>query len=66
MWNMSGVKNFFLTEKLKLQFRAEFLDALEPHQPGGPNTTPTSAAFGSITANVGNNRSILFALKLMY
>ena len=28
VWNMSGVKNFSLRESLKLQFRAEFLNAL--------------------------------------
>ena len=54
VWNMSGVKNFSLPEKFRLQFRAEFLNALNYTVLSGPNTNPTNAAFGSITSSNGN------------
>jgi hypothetical protein len=66
VWNMSGVKNFSLPEKFRLQFRTEFLNALNHTNLAAPNTTPTSASFGSITGSVGNQRSIVFGLKLIY
>jgi hypothetical protein len=66
MWNMSAVKNFSLSEKFKLQFRAELLNALNHTNLADPNTSPTNAAFGSITSTPGFQRSILFALKLTY
>jgi len=66
VWNMSGVKNFSLYERFKVQFRAEFLNALNHTNPSGPNTNPTNSAFGSITSSNGNQRSIVFGLKLVY
>src|SRR5262249_33143458 len=57
VWNMSGVKNFSLPEKLHLQFRAEFLNALNYTNLSAPNTNPINAAFGSITSSNGNQRS---------
>jgi hypothetical protein len=66
VWNMSGVKNFSLPEKFRLQFRAEFLNALNYTNLSAPNTNPTNAAFGSITSSNGNQRSIVFGLKLIY
>ncbi len=66
VWNMSGVKNFSLLERFRLQFRAEFLNALNYTNLSAPNTNPTNAAFGSITSCVGNQRSIVFGLKLTY
>ncbi len=66
VWNMSGVKNFSLQESLKLQFRAEFLNALNHTVLASPNVTPTSTAFASITAANGSPRFIHFGLKLIY
>ena len=66
VWNMSGLKNFMLHERVRLQFRAEFLNALNYTNLAAPNTNPTNAAFGSITASSGNQRSIVFGLKLSY
>jgi len=63
---MSGIKNFSLPESFKLQFRAEFLNALNHTNLGNPNTNPVNAAFGSITSTPGNQRSIVFGLKLVY
>jgi hypothetical protein len=66
VWNMSAVKNFPINEKLRMQFRAEFLNALNHTSLGAPNTNPTSAAFGSITTANSQPRFIHFALKMTF
>jgi hypothetical protein len=65
-WNMSAVKNFFITERIKLQFRTEFLNALNHTDLSAPNTTPTSALFGQINAAANQPRFIYFGLKLTF
>ena len=65
-WNLSAVKNFRLTERIKLQFRTEFLDAFNHTDLNPPNTTPTSAAFGQITGAANQPRFVFFTLKLTF
>jgi len=65
-WNFSAVKNFSLTERFKLQFRTEFLDAFNHTDLSPPNTSPTAAAFGSITGAANQPRFIFFTLKLTF
>ena len=65
-WNISAVKNFYVKERLKIQFRTEFLDALNHTDLNPPNTTPTSAQFGQITAAENQPRFIYFGLKLTF
>ncbi len=48
-WELSAIKNFRVTEKVRTQFRAECLNAFNHPNLSAPNTTPTSSAFGSIT-----------------
>jgi hypothetical protein len=66
VWDISGVKNFTLTEKLRMQFRAEFLNAMNHSNLAGPNTAPTNSLFGRVTATTGYPRYIHFGLKLIY
>jgi hypothetical protein len=66
VWDISGVKNFSITEKLRMQFRAEFLNALNHSNLAAPNTAPTNTLFGKITAISGFPRYIHFGLKLIY
>jgi Carboxypeptidase regulatory-like domain len=47
-YNMALYKNFSLTERLHLQFRAEFFNALNHTNPNGPTTTVGSASDGEI------------------
>ena len=49
-WDLSVVKNTSLAEEVRLQFRTEFINAFNHAQFGVPNTTPTSASFGRVTA----------------
>jgi hypothetical protein len=66
LWNMSAIKNFPIREKIRMQFRAEFLNALNHTCLAAPNTTPTNSAFGSITAASSQPRFIHLALKLTF
>jgi hypothetical protein len=42
------VKNFYLTECLRFDLRAEFYNAFNMTELGTPNTTVTSQSFGGI------------------
>jgi hypothetical protein len=66
IWDISAVKNFAITEKLRLQFRSEFLNALNRSNLAAPNTAPTNTLFGRITATNGFPRYIHFGLKLIF
>jgi len=65
--NCSLFKNFRLTERMKVQFRAEAYNALNHVQFGTPNTTVTSTAFGTITSQKDiSQRSMNLAVKLFW
>jgi len=64
-WDISAVKNTQLTEKWRLQFRAEFLNALNHSNLAAPNTAPTNTLFGRVTATTGFPRYLHFGLKLI-
>ncbi len=66
VWDLSAVKNVHLTEKWRLQFRAEALNAMNHSNLAAPNTAPTNTLFGRITATTGFPRYIHFGLKLIY
>ncbi len=48
-WDFSVIKNFKVTEKATMQFRAECFNAWNHPNLSGPNTTPTNSNFGIIT-----------------
>ena len=64
-WDFSAIKNFKVTERATMQFRAECFNAWNHPNLSGPNTTPTNSNFGTIT---GQNppRSWQGALKLTF
>ncbi len=66
-WDCSFVKNFPLPgERATLQFRANVFNALNQTNFGNPNTTPTSTAFGRITATAGEARNWQLGLTLTF
>lgn len=66
-WDLSLFKNYQLTEKFRIQFRAESFNSLNHVQFGGPATGVTNTAFGSITGEKGHGqRQWTFGLKLMF
>jgi hypothetical protein len=66
VWDISGVKNFSIREKWRVQFRAELLNAMNHSNLNPPNTAPTSTLFGSITSTPGYPRFLHLGLKITY
>jgi len=71
--DFSILKNTILTERLKLQFRAEFFNILDAVNFNTPNTvvftsatSPASPTAGVITSTSTTSRQIQFALKLLW
>ena len=65
-WDISMVKNTDITERVRLQFRSEFINALNHPQFNNPNTTPTNTSFGRLTTANQWPRVIQFGLKLLF
>jgi len=60
-------KQFSLTEKFRLQFRAEAFNSLNRVRFGNPNTTVTAGAnFGRVTTQTNDPRQMQFGLKLLW
>ena len=64
--DLAFLKNVSFTERTKLQLRAEIYNALDRANLAGPNTTPTSTAFGTITAQNGLPRQLQLAARLSF
>jgi hypothetical protein len=64
-WDISLQKNFQLTERFKLQFRTDFLNAFNRVNLAAPNTTVDTSTTGVIQASQPA-RNIQFALKLYF
>jgi hypothetical protein len=65
-WDMSLIKNTQVTEAIRIQFRAEAINALNHAQFMPPNTTPTSTAFGQVSDERAWPRVVQFALKVLF
>lgn len=65
-WNFSLIKNFQIRERVSAQFRAEAFNAMNHPSFDVPNTTPTSSAFGTVTATLSEPRGLQFALKIAF
>jgi Carboxypeptidase regulatory-like domain/TonB-dependent Receptor Plug Domain len=64
--NDSAMKYFPLTERTKLEFRCEMMNAFNRSQLAAPNTTPTSSLFGTISSVQSVARQIFFAGKIIF
>jgi len=62
---MAAYKDFRITERITLQFRSEFFNALNHPNFGSPNTSFGAGAFGQITS-MKNPRIGELALKLRF
>jgi hypothetical protein len=65
-FDLSLFKDFKLTEKVSLEFRAESFNAFNRPVFGGPNTSVTSTAFGLISSQANSPRQNQFALKIQF
>jgi hypothetical protein len=66
-WNAAAMKEFALPirEKMRLQFRTDFFNALNQVNLGNPNVTRSNGNFGRITS-AASPRQLQFGLKLYY
>jgi hypothetical protein len=72
-WDLSAIKDFYLRESLRLQFRAEMFNFLNHTNHGNPNTSFSagpdgfnqSAIFGVITS-ARDPRIIQFGLRMVF
>ncbi len=64
--DFSLVKNNAITERINLQFRAEFFNFMNHPSFNPPNQTPTSLAFATITSQANLARSTQLALRLVW
>jgi hypothetical protein len=64
-WELSAIKTFRMTEKLRTQFRAECLNALNHPNLSAPNTSVTSGSFGAITGQ-DPTRTWQFSLRVSF
>jgi hypothetical protein len=67
-WDASLIKNTRVAERFNIQFKGEFLNALNRPQLPGPNTDPRNAQFGQINANTQVNypRRIQLTAKFIF
>ncbi|MEO8724768.1 MAG: hypothetical protein ABI383_01480, partial [Acidobacteriaceae bacterium] len=65
-FDLSLIKNITFTERMRLQFRSEFINALNHPQFSAPNTSPASTAFGSVTSEILLPRTIRFGMKMIF
>jgi Carboxypeptidase regulatory-like domain/TonB-dependent Receptor Plug Domain len=64
--DFSAIKNFTLSERMRLEFRGEIFNLFNHTQLGQPASDLNSAGFGAITFTVNNPRLVQFALKLNF
>jgi len=71
-WDFSVIKNTPLTERVSLQFRAEFFDILNHPNFANPDGDLADARFGQSTqtinslVGIGTSRQVQLALKLLF
>jgi hypothetical protein len=64
--DLGAFKNFSLTERFRMQFRAEFFNVFNNSSFDTPDSTLGDTTFGSITSTFASQRQIQFALKLLF
>jgi hypothetical protein len=64
--DLSLFKQFLPRENIRVQFRAEFFNALNRVQFSGPNTSVTSTSFGVISSQANSPRQLQFGLKILF
>ena len=64
--DLSAIKQTQITERFSLNFRTDFINALNHTVFQAPNTSPTSGAFGTVSSSYNNPRAIQFALVLRF
>jgi hypothetical protein len=66
LWNLSALKNTAVTERIRVQFRGEYLNAFNHTNFARPGTSPTSLDFGVVTSQAGYPRRVQVGLKVLF
>ena len=64
--DLSASKTTQISERFSVQFRAEFINALNHPHFSTPQMDPTNAAFGQVTSTAQQPRNIQFGLRLVF
>ena len=64
--DLSVIKNFNVTERVRLQFRAEAFNSLNHVNFNAPNMTVTGTAFGTVTGQGSLSRQFQGVLKIIF
>ena len=64
--DFSIAKTFTINERVRLQFRSEFLNAINHAQLDNPSLDPTSSNFSKITQQLNLPRQVQMGLKLIF
>ncbi len=65
-FDLSIFKEFLPMERLRVQFRAEMLNAFNTPRFGNPNTSVTSSSFGVISLQANDPRQVQLGLKFLW
>jgi len=64
--DLSMMKSFLITERVRLQYRFETFNSFNRPQFGAANTSPTSPAFATITSQANSSRQVQMGLRLQF
>jgi hypothetical protein len=65
-WDWSLFKTFTVTERVRVQFRAEIYNSFNQASFAAPNRTPTSGAFGTVTDTQSEAKNWQFSLFVKF
>lgn len=65
-FDLSLIKNTQITEKTRLQFRAEFFNAFNRPQFGNPDVNPGDSTYDTINSQINDPREIQLAMKFYF
>jgi hypothetical protein len=64
--NLGLLKNFYVRERVRIEYRAEFYNLLNRVNFGPPVTDSNSVNFGKVTSQLGNPRQAQMGLRLSF
>ncbi len=66
LWDISLIKQVRVSDRVRMQFHVEFLNAFNRAVYANPNTDPTNADFGKVTSQTNLPRDIQLAAKIVF
>ncbi|HEU4389139.1 MAG TPA: carboxypeptidase-like regulatory domain-containing protein [Blastocatellia bacterium] len=66
LWDISAVKNFRITETVRIQLHTDFLNATNHPEFNNPELNPTNSNFGKVTSQNNLPRNLQIGLRLTF